>query len=59
MFSTMMAVACLFLRHYYKTIWKKDHFSKDTAVVLFYKYKEVTSDSLDRYDPHTTTMWSF
>lgn len=33
-------------------------FSNDTHVILFYKFKEVTSDEIDRYHPHIKSMFT-
>lgn len=52
---TIVTLGCLVMRHYFKFVWKKTAFSKDKGVILFYKYKEVTSVEIERYIPHVTT----
>lgn len=56
--SSVMAVYFVFMRHKTKFEFLKNYYSHDYGVVLFYKYKEITSDQLDRYDPHATTMFT-
>jgi voltage-gated potassium channel len=47
----------VFMRHKVKNNFKKNHYSHDFGVILFYKYKEVTSDTIDRYHPHAGSMF--
>ena len=47
--STIMAQICLFLKFKYENYWEANLFHNDKKVTLYYKYKEVTSDPLDRY----------
>lgn len=54
---TVIAVFCVFMRHKVKTEFKKYFYSHDYGVILFYKYKEVTSDQIDRYHPHNTSLF--
>lgn len=54
--SSLLSLSFLTIRNYYFYIWERDHFSSDTGIILFYKYKEATSDPVDRYQPHKTTI---
>lgn len=51
MVLTSFSIVFLFLRQRVKTKWITEYYSDDSEVILFYKFKESTSDELDRYVP--------
>lgn len=57
--TSIMSLSHLTIRNYYYHLWERDHFSSDTGIILFYKYKEVTSDPIDRFEPITHRFFSF
>lgn len=56
--TTLVSLGFLVIRQYYYFIWQQHHFSNDTGIILFFKYKEVTSDPIDRYTPNPRSMYS-
>jgi hypothetical protein len=53
---TLCSMFCMFLRHKYKVEWQRSFFSDDKQTKLYYRYKEVTAEKFDIFQPKNTYL---
>jgi hypothetical protein len=53
---TLFALFCLVQKHLYKVEWQRSFFSEDKETRLYYRYKEITAEKFDIFQPKHTYL---
>ena len=56
--TTLLAVCCLFMRHYYKIQWLNLYFQQDSDTHIYYQYNEVIIGNNEDYMIESKKLWN-